>query len=217
MDQIVEGPVREGLRDRKRRATGQRIASEAARLALEAGMAATTVERIVEAAEVGRASFFRYFDSKERAVAEGFTGVWIEMITEALSRQPADLGALDAVRGAFGELTEGFEQLRELILAQARLSRSSSALSAWTLQVYLGYENAIAATLAPRFGDLESGDPRPRVVGAMVMAAIRLALDDWVASDGTADLPALIDRNLAAVSIEPPQPRNLRIHSREMS
>jgi hypothetical protein len=66
-------------------------------------------------------------------------------------------------------------------------------------------KDAIAETLAPRFGDLETRDPRPRLVGALVMAAIRLALDDWVASKGSLHLPDLINRNLGSVSIEPPR------------
>ncbi len=198
MSQIVS----EGLRERKRRATHVRIAAEAARLALEQGIAATTIDQIAEAADVGRASVFRYFDTKECAMAEGFTGVWIQMITDALTSQPSGIAPLESVRGAFAELAEGFEQIRDLTLAQAELSRSSAVLSAWTLRVHLGYEEAIAAALTPRFVDLEPDDPRPRLAAALVMASIRLALDDWVASAGSADLPALIHRNLASVSIE---------------
>jgi AcrR family transcriptional regulator len=193
----------EGLRERKRRSTAERIASEAARLVLDQGMAATTVSQIAAAAGVSRASFFRYFDTKERAVAEGFVGVWLTMITGALADQPPELTAMEAVRSAFAGLGDGFEAIRELTLSQARLSRSSAALSAWTLQVYLGSEEAIAAATAPRFGPLTAGDPRPRLVGAMAMAAIRLALDDWVASAGAGDLPALIDGNLRSVEVDP--------------
>jgi hypothetical protein len=123
--------------------------------------------------------------------------------SEALESQPVEIQPLDAVRTAFAELAGGFEQHRDLILSQAELSRSSSVLNAWTLQVHLGYEDAIAATVMPHFGDLESADVRPRLVGALVMAGIRLALDDWVACDGSTDLPALIDRNIGSISIEP--------------
>jgi AcrR family transcriptional regulator len=170
-------------------------------LALEQGLADTTVDQISEEAEVGRATFFRYFDTKERAVAEGFTGVWLQMILDALERQSPGLPALNAVQTAFAELAGGFGGLREIALSQAQLSRSSPALNAWTLQVYTGYEQAIAEVVAPRFGDIAANDPRPRLVGALVMASIRLALDDWVAAGGQTDLAALIDRNLNSVSI----------------
>jgi len=199
--------VKLGLRERKREATLHRIASEAARIVLEQGMAETTVDKIAEAASVGRASFFRYFDTKERAIAEGLSGVWLEMITEALRHQSPEQAPLDAIRSAFHDLAEGFDQIRELTLSQARLSRSSAALSAWTLQVYLGYEEAITDAVGFRFGDLEPNDPRARLLGAMVMAAVRLALDDWVASEGNSNLPTLIDRYLNSISISPtPRP-----------
>jgi AcrR family transcriptional regulator len=193
--------VSEGRRQGKRRTTALRIATEAARLVRYQGMAATTVDQIAEAAEVGRASFFRYFESKERAVAEGFTGVWLSMILDALAASAPGLSAIDAVRQAFSVLADGFAEIRDLTLSQAELSRSSPALSAWTLQVSLGYEDAIACALAHRVPDLEAGDPRPRLVAALVMVAVRLALDDWVASGGREDLPGLIDRNLRSVSV----------------
>jgi AcrR family transcriptional regulator len=189
------------FRERKRQATFTRITAAAARLTLEQGLAVTTVDQIAEEAEVGRATFFRYFDTKERAVAEGFTGVWLQMILEALGRQAPDLSPLDAVRTAFEELASGFGSLREIALSQAQLSRSSPALNAWTLQVYASYEQTIAECVRARFADITSDDSRPRLVGALVMASIRLALDDWVAANGQTDLPALIDRNLSAVSI----------------
>lgn len=114
-----------GFRERKRQATSSRITAAAARLTLEHGLVATTVEQISEEAEIGRATFFRYFDSKERAVAEGLAGVWLQMIIDALSRQAPELGPLDAVRAAFSELARGFADFRELVLSQAQLSRSS--------------------------------------------------------------------------------------------
>ena len=69
-----------GLRERKRAATHQRIADEAARLATDRGVSGTTVEEIAAAADIGRSTFFRYFDSKEIAVAEGFTTPWLTML-----------------------------------------------------------------------------------------------------------------------------------------
>jgi len=165
------------------------------------GLAATTVEQIAEAAEVGRATFFRYFDAKEWAVAEGAAAAWLELVTDRLRAQPPHLGPLDAIRTAFAELAVGFDDRREEVLPLAELSRSSPALSAWTLQVYLRYEDAIAALVAPRFAQLSDGDPRPRLVGALTMAALRLALDDWVADGGRGDLPALVDRALCAATV----------------
>ena len=72
---------------------------------------------------------------------------------------------------------------------------------AWTLHLYVDWEIAIAAAIAPRFDDLVPGDPRPRMVGALSMAAARLACDVWVADGGAGDLPDLIQQHLAAIDL----------------
>ena len=137
---------------RRQRATRARIATAAAERVAEYGLAGATVEQIAQAAEVGRATFFRYFSSKEDAVAEGMTTRWLDSITAAIARQPAQLSATDAVVAAFEDLGGGFDAISGQVRELATLTRSSPALSAWTLQIYLRYEAAIAALVAPRLG-----------------------------------------------------------------
>ncbi|GAB2812336.1 acyl-CoA-like ligand-binding transcription factor [Lentzea nigeriaca] len=191
----------DGLAVRKRRATHARIAASAARLAGEQGVGNTTVDQIARDAEVARATFFRYFDSKESAVAEGITGSWLTQVTEAIARQPAHLPAKDALVAAFAELADQFPahagQIREL----AGLTRGSPALDAWTAQTYHRYERAIAELLAPRMSAGTERDPRPHLLAALAMASVRVSLDDWIRHGG--DLPALIHRALESISVEP--------------
>ncbi|CAN5290624.1 TetR family transcriptional regulator [soil metagenome] len=187
------------LSKRKRVANRERIASAAAMLVADSGLAGTTVEQIAEHAEVGRATFFRYFSTKEAAVAEGISQQWLNRITEAVADQPEHLSAGAAVVGAFAELArlaENDDQVRDL----ANLTRTSPTLSAWTLQVYVGYEKVIAELLAPRFGDLEPDDPRPRLLGALTMASVRIAVDDWLISGGS--LTDRVRRALTSVTIQ---------------
>jgi len=192
-----------GLRERNRAATQQRIADCAARLATEHGVATTTVDEIAAAAGVGRATFFRYFDSKELAVATGMSGAGAYILAGVLADVPAELGPLDAVRAAYARLGRDFDALREMYREQALLSRSSPAMLAWTLHLYVDWEVAIADAVAPRFADLRDGDPRPRMLGALTMAAARLACDAWLVDGGRGDLPALIQEHLAAVRMNP--------------
>lgn len=192
----------ESLAVRKRRATNARIAASAARLAGTQGVTSTTVDQIAEDAEVARATFFRYYDTKESAVAEGITGPWLTLVTEAIARQPAGLSAKQAVVTAFAELAEQFPAHHDQIQELARLTRSSPTLCAWTAQAYQHYENAIAELLTPRFADREDRgdhDPRPRLLAALTMAAIRISLDDWVNHGGA--LPDLISNALNTISI----------------
>ena len=200
MDVVSRPNPPESLTVRKQKATRARIAAAAAQSVTENGLAGATVEQIAAAAEIGRATFFRYFSSKEDAVAEGMTTHWLDLITEAIARQPAHLSASAAVVAAFEDLGEGFDAVSGQVRELAALTRSSPVLSAWTLQIYLRYEAAIAALVAPRLGDPGAEDPRPRLLGALAMASIRIALDDWLLHGGS--LPTRVRTALSSVHIE---------------
>jgi AcrR family transcriptional regulator len=199
MDVVSRQNARESLTARKQKATRARIAAAAAQTVAENGLASATVEQIAAAAEIGRATFFRYFSSKEDAVAEGMTTHWLDLITAALARQPEHLAAAEAVIAAFGDLGDGFAGISDQVRELATLTRSSPVFSAWTLQIYLRYEAAIADLVAPRLGNPGPEDPRPRVLGAVAMASIRIALDDWLLYGGS--LPARVGAALSSVQI----------------
>lgn len=203
MSQIAAPPRagRQGLRARKRDETRARIAGAAVELVSAQGIPATTVEQVADRAGVGRATFFRYFESKELAIAAGLSDVAVFVFASTLRELPDDLGPLDAVREAHRVLAVGFDDLREMYLEQAMLSRASAAMTAWTLYLYVDWEIAIAEAVRPRFADLEEDDPRPRMVGAMAMAAARLAVDRWVATGGRGDLPELLRVHLASLQL----------------
>src|ERR1700741_784890 len=116
------------LAERRRTATRQRIASAAAQLVADVGLAGATVDRIAEAVDIGRATFFRYFNSKEDAVAEGMNAHWLNRITTALAAQPAGLTATEAVVGAVHELGLGFTEIEDQVRELATLTRSSETL-----------------------------------------------------------------------------------------
>lgn len=191
-----------GTRERKKIETSARITAAASRLATERGIAETTIDDIATEAGIGRATFFRYFESKELAIATGLSDVGVHVLADVIAAVDRDLGPLDAVRAAYAKLGEDFDSLRSMFLEQAQLSRSSKVLFAWTLHLYVDWENAIAEKVAPRFSDLAPDDPRPRMVGAMTMAAARLACDVWVADEGRGDLPALIQHHLTSLHLD---------------
>ncbi|MCW2630688.1 TetR family transcriptional regulator [Mycobacterium sp.] len=199
MDVVSRQNSPESLTVRKQKATRARIAAAAAQSVAQKGLAGATIEQIARAAEIGRATFFRYFSSKEHAVAEGMTTHWLDLITAAIARQPAELSASDAVLAAFEGLGDGFDAISGQVRELATLTRSSPVLSAWTLQIYLRYEEAIAALVAPRLGDPAPEDPRPRLLGALAMASTRIALDDWLLHGGS--LPVRVRTALSSVHI----------------
>jgi AcrR family transcriptional regulator len=189
----------ESLSERKRAATRQRIAAVAAQLVASVGLAGATVDRIADTAAIGRATFFRYFNSKEDAVAEGMNAHWLQRITTVLANQPAELTATEAVVGAFHELALGFAEIEDQVRELAKLTRSSETLDAWTLHIYVRYESAIAELIAPRISRLAPQDPRPRLIGALAMATVRIALDDWLSHGGS--LSDRVRQGLSAITV----------------
>lgn len=185
--------------ERRRAATRQRVAAVAAQLVAGRGLAGATVEHIADAADISRATFFRYFNSKEDAIAEGVNLVWLNRITTALAAQPPQLTATEAVTAAFGDLALGFAEIEDQVRELATLTRSSETLDAWTLHIYVRYESAIAELVAPRMRDLAPQDPRPRLLGALAMATVRIALDDWLRDGGS--LPDRVRQGLDALTI----------------
>jgi AcrR family transcriptional regulator len=185
--------------ERRRAATRQRVAAVAAQLVAGHGLAGATVDRIADAADISRATFFRYFNSKEDAVAEGVNVHWLNRITNALASQPPQLSAAEAIVGAFHQLGLDFAEIEDQVRELATLTRSSETLDAWTLHIYVRYESVIAELIAPRVPALTADDPRPRLLGALAMATVRIALDDWLRHGGS--LPARVSQGLAAISI----------------
>ena len=160
MDQGGTNAYTTSLAERKRTAMRQRIAAAAAQLVASRGLAGATVDRIADRADIGRATFFRYFSSKEDAVAEGMNAHWLNRITTALAVQPVHLTATEAVVGAFHELARGFAELEDQVRELATLTSSSETLDAWTLHIYVRYESAIAELISPRIPPVGSPGPQ---------------------------------------------------------
>jgi AcrR family transcriptional regulator len=83
------GKSKPGRRERRRAETRARILQSALSLFARQGFAATRVEQITEAADVGKGTFFNYFPTKEHVLA-GFAGRQIGKIEGALEQARQD-------------------------------------------------------------------------------------------------------------------------------
>lgn len=72
---VKPAPPEVSLRERTRRAVRAEIVDAAMTLFLENGFDATTVEDIAQAAGISRRSYFRYFSSKDEALAEALAAI----------------------------------------------------------------------------------------------------------------------------------------------
>src|ERR1700744_5083192 len=107
MSAMADKPL--DLRSRTRENVRAQIAEVAFNVFAERGFDSVTATEVAEAAGISRASFFRYFESKEDAVfvAQEEMGV---KIAEALLERPAGEDAWTALRRAFDAAVSAYQQ-----------------------------------------------------------------------------------------------------------
>jgi AcrR family transcriptional regulator len=165
----------EGLRERKRRRTRQRIAEVGMRLFLDNGFDATTLDMIADAADISRRTFFAYFDSKD-AILETWESNLYEAIRAAVVEESHAATPLTATRRAMTRLTSLYET--EEALAIDRLMRSTETLRARKQANHERQEQILFTALAQRWPDPEQR-PALRLVSMVGVATLRLAIDVW--------------------------------------
>jgi AcrR family transcriptional regulator len=182
-----------GLRERKKARTRAEIQAHALRLFREQGYDATTVQQIIEAAEVSESTFFRYFPTKGDVV---LLDEFDPLIVDAFLRQPSELSPLEALRRAFRTV---FERLSTQEAAEQRdrmrLVLSVTELRGAMLDQFASAMNLLAVVLAERSGRRADDVAVRTVAGAVVGATVSVmfaALDD-----PDADVAALLDEAMA--------------------
>jgi AcrR family transcriptional regulator len=186
------------LRSRTRENVRVQIAEVAFNVFAERGFDAVTATEVAEAAGISRASFFRYFESKEDAVfvAQEELGA---KIAGRLRERPAGEDAWAALRQSLDPIIAVYRESPAQSLARLRLTRSTTKLRAHQLERFDQWKQLIGAALAERLGRDEV-DLRVEAIVAAALAAMGSASSRWAASDGAEDLIELIDEAFGAIS-----------------
>ena len=168
------------LRERKKRRTANAIAEATVSLVGERGFDFVRIDDICSVAEIGRSTFFRYFDSKEASFVAGVHQGRLDAVLDALDRQPPEHDALGAVRHAFLEVIEGWRDQREALLLDAQIRSSSIAVRAWGSAEHVLWQETIARAIEPRLPRGARRDLQAQVLAAGALAAVRVATDQWI-------------------------------------
>lgn len=175
------------LRERNKARTRDDIIEAALGLFESRGYDATTCEEIAAAAEVSTRTFFRYFDTKLEVVmaAKGDEHREQNFFT-MLAARPADEGPVDALRNAVREPMAELQAGGTIAARQYCLMMLTPSLRALALEHFHEHEGELARAFALRLGRPDD-DPGARVLAAAAVAALRTAMDQWVAAGAQPD------------------------------
>ncbi|MEU5955086.1 TetR family transcriptional regulator [Streptomyces sp. NPDC047525] len=187
----------DSLTERRKAETRLDIARTAAALFVENGLRATRAEDIARAAGVAPRTFYRYFATKEEAVAPLFAA-GAQQWAEAVRGAPAGLPVREALRHAASRalvpdsdaapgLAIGDAEALEWVRALLRMAGESAALRAVWSNACHASEETLLSVLTEREGR-GAGAPslELRLVAGVASAAVRVAVETWAAGDDPA-------------------------------
>ncbi|MFD3575406.1 TetR/AcrR family transcriptional regulator [Streptomyces sp. NPDC058644] len=193
----------DSLTERRKAETRLDIARTAAALFAENGLRATRAEDIARAAGVAPRTFYRYFATKEEAVAPLFAA-GAQQWAEAVRGAPAGLSVREALRYAAARalvpdsdaapgVAIGDAEALEWVRGLLRMAGESAALRAVWSDACHASEKTLLAILAEREGGAarEGGAEREpslelRLAAGVASAAVRVAVETWASGDAPA-------------------------------
>src|ERR1700675_3424091 len=131
----------QGLRERKRRETSDRIIEKGLKLFVKNGYEATTLDAIAEAAGISRRTFFYYFESKEDVLLAAHDSGFLEALRPAMLDELPDQAPLDAVQNCLIKLASRYDTKEAIVFD--RLMQSTEALRARKEAVFVETEQIL--------------------------------------------------------------------------
>ena len=166
-----------GIRQRARRSLRHEIAKSVSKIFVERGFDVVTVEAAAKEAGISRATFFRYFGSKEDAVMaaiEDDITIDFGAVLDALASNAGE-SAWQLLARTFTAAFSNVDSSSQQMHATLRMIHSNTTLSMRMTERRLAYEDSLAQALC-RKGVTEDAS-HPCAVAAI--AAVGLAWRRW--------------------------------------
>ncbi|MET8701792.1 TetR family transcriptional regulator [Kitasatospora sp. NPDC004723] len=185
--ETVAAPAKPPLRERRKLRTRQALIDTALELFGEHGFDGVTLDRLCEAVEVSKRTFFRTFSSKEDVAMAPTQDLWAVFL-EVLESCPPDGRRLvslyeDALVESIGRMPDG--GWAERVLASRKLAARTPSMSAHGLAFCDRVGGEAVAVAVRRFTLDATADGaarlRARLALDMLLSAFHQALAAWVA------------------------------------
>jgi AcrR family transcriptional regulator len=187
----------QGLRERKRHQTSERIIEKGLKLFVKHGFEATTLEAIAQAAGISRRTFFYYFKSKEGILLAAHDSGFREALGPMMLEESPDQAPLDAVQSCLIKLASRHETRESIVFD--RLMQSTEALRARKEAVFVETEQILLQAMCELWPAPGRRDGL-RLVAMVAMGTLRLALDKWKANDAAHPLAYYIRQGFALLA-----------------
>lgn len=189
-----------GLRERKKLQTRRALERAAFDLFAQQGYVETTVEDIAAAAQVSRASFFRYFGSKEDVLAAD-DDLRREQFMAALTSRPADEPVLAAVKAAIAEYLAG-ACADDRTHSYAKVILSSRILLGRAYEIRIRWLRELETELRGRLDGVSNADIVAAMLADIVLSVLETSLRLTVL-DPDRDFADILDIGFALLATDP--------------
>jgi AcrR family transcriptional regulator len=179
------------LRSRKQQFVRDAIFDAAIEIFARKGFDDTTVEDVARAAGLSSASFFRYFSSKDDLLAQNVVKYGTALV-EAIKACPPSFSAFQIMREtvlsiARQKVTQ--PRARQVIDISLRSASAQQAHGSRMIEV----EERVAIAFAERIKGLSKDDLETRLLAAMTVSAMNVAIMSWYRGDFP-DLSAAVEQ-----------------------
>jgi AcrR family transcriptional regulator len=176
----VELP-KSSLQSRKKQFVRDAIFDAAIELFVARGFDETTVEEVAQAAGVSRASYFRYFSSKDDLLAQNVLKYGLAL-REAIRACPPSFTPLDIMREtvlSVAKQSVNHPRTRQVIDISKRSASATQAHMSRMIEV----EDGVAAAFAERIWRSSKDELEPRLLAALTLSAMNVAIMSWYRGD----------------------------------
>lgn len=181
-----------GLRERKKRETRERIVEKSLELFFSKGFEQTTLDEIALAANISRRTFFYYFKSKEDVLLAKYDELLDElrvvMLKEAINQSPFDAAKSCLLKMASLYVTKETVDLDRVISSSESLRKRKEVFN-------LDMEHVLAELLCELWPAEEQSSLR--LIAMIVIGTVRISQDSWRQEQGRYPLAHYLEHNFA--------------------
>ncbi len=181
----------------RRRSTHEALRQAALNSFARKGFANVTVTELAREAGVTERTFFRHFPTKEAVLFEDYE-TRLDWLAEALARRPPSESLFDAVLASVAAFPHDLEVVRQAATARAELI-SADRIAGHLRVVQSSFARVLTEFVRNRNPDVANADLTAEVAGAVLAAALVVAVENWGRNGCVGDLGEVVAASLDLV------------------